>query len=70
MPPSSDDPYVQLEIALTDLLTERDRFIERRLALAAVRTYVNKEDVRYCRRSKPLFSLLDSSDVLRLLDDE
>ena len=70
MPSNSDDPYVQLEIALTDLLTERDRFIERRLALAVARTRVNKTDVRYWRAVEGAFSLLDSPDVVRLWHDD
>jgi hypothetical protein len=60
MPLNEDDPYVQLEISLTDLLTESDRFIEGRLALAAARARVNKDDVRYWRAIESAFSLLDS----------
>lgn len=38
-----NDPNVEFETALTDLLTERDRFLERRLRLAAARSGLNKE---------------------------
>jgi hypothetical protein len=69
MPLNADDPYVQLEIALTDLLTERDRFIERRLALAAARARVNKHDERYWLAVEGAFSLLDSPDASRLWRD-
>jgi hypothetical protein len=31
--PMANDPYAEFETALTDLLTERDRFLERRLRL-------------------------------------
>jgi hypothetical protein len=41
------DPYAEFEIALTDLLTERDKFLERRIRFAAARARVNKHDPRY-----------------------
>jgi hypothetical protein len=31
------DPYAEFEIALTDLLTERDRFLDRRMTFEAAR---------------------------------
>jgi hypothetical protein len=55
-----DDPYTELETALTDLLTERDRFLERRLRLAAARSRVDKDDPRYREAVETAFSLLDS----------
>jgi hypothetical protein len=60
-----DDPYAELETALTDLLTERDRFLERRLRLAAARS-VNKEDPRYREAVESAFSILDSLDPTSL----
>jgi hypothetical protein len=61
-----DDPYAELETALTDLLTERDRFLERRLRLAAARSAVNKEDPRYREAVESAFSILDSLDPTSL----
>jgi hypothetical protein len=51
---------------LTDLLTERDRFLERRLRLAAARSGLNKEDPRYLEAVESAFSLLDSLDLTSL----
>ena len=33
-----NDPYAEFETALTDLLTERNGFLERRIILAAARS--------------------------------
>ena len=61
-----NDPYAEFETALTDLLTERDRFLERRLRLAAARSGLNKEDPRYLEAVESAFSLLDSLDLTSL----
>jgi hypothetical protein len=57
------DPYAEFEIALTDLLTERDKFLERRIRFAAARARVNKHDPRYWRPFESAFSVLDSPDL-------
>ena len=62
----SDDPYAEFEIALTDLLTERDRFLERRLGLAAARSAITKDDPRYREAVESAFSVLDSLDLTSL----
>ena len=57
------DPYAEFEIALTDLLTERDKFLERRIRFAAARARVNEHDSRYWEAIESAFSVLDSSDL-------
>ena len=63
---NEDDPYVEFEIAFTDLLTERDRFLERRLRLAAARGRVNKNHGRYWEAVERAFSVLESPDLISL----
>jgi hypothetical protein len=63
---NEDDPYVEFEIAFTDLLTERDRFLERRLRLAAARGRVNKNHERYWEAVERAFSVLESPDLISL----
>jgi len=62
----SDDPYAEFETALTDLLTERDRFLERRLRLAAARSGVSKDDPRYRQAVESALSVLDRPDLTSL----
>jgi hypothetical protein len=64
--PMPNDPYAEFETALTDLLTERDGFLERRIILAAARSAVNKEDPRYREALESSFSLLDSLHLTSL----
>jgi hypothetical protein len=63
---TADDPYVEFENAFTDLLTERDRFLERRLRLAAARARVNKNHARYWKAVESAFSVLNLPDVITL----
>lgn len=60
------DPYAEFEIALIDLLTERDRFLDRRTTLATARARVNKHDPRYWEAIESAFSVLDSPDLTSL----
>ena len=60
------DPYAEFENALTDLMTERDGFLTRRLKLAAARAHVDKADPRYLEAIEVAFSVLDSPDLLSL----
>jgi ATP-dependent Zn protease len=64
--PMPNDPYAEFETALTDLLTERDGFLERRIILAAARSGLNKEDPRYREAVESAFSVLDSLDLTSL----
>jgi hypothetical protein len=54
---TSDDPYAEFENALMDLLTEPDRFLERRLRLRAARARVN----HYMDATGKPFSVLSPS---------
>ena len=56
-----NDPYAEFETE-TDLLTERDKFLERRL----VRSGLNKEDPRYREAVESAFSVLDLPDLTSL----
>jgi hypothetical protein len=60
------DYYSEFEATLTDLLTERDGFLERRIKLAAVRASLNKNDARYSQAVERALSVLDSRDLLTL----
>ena len=62
----TDDPYAEFENALTDLLTERDRFLDRRLRLVAARARVNKKDPRYQEAVEGALAVLDSPDLTSL----
>jgi hypothetical protein len=60
------DPYAEFENALTDLMTERDGFLTRRLKLAAARARVDKANPRYLEAIEVAFAVLDSPDLLSL----
>jgi hypothetical protein len=60
---TSVDPYDEFENALMDLLTEPDRFFERRLRLRAVRARVNHFHGRYWQAVRRAFSVLDSPEL-------
>ena len=60
------DPYAEFENVLTDLMTERDGFLTRRLKVAAARARVDKGDPRYLAAIERAFAVLDSPDLLSL----
>jgi hypothetical protein len=63
---TDEDLYSEFAIALTDLLTERDRFLERRLRVAAARAHLDKCDARYWQAIEDALSILDSPDLMTL----
>jgi hypothetical protein len=63
---NEDELYTEFENALTDLMTERDGFLTRRLKLGAARARVNKNDPRYLKAVERAFAVLDSPDLLSL----
>ena len=63
---SGYDPYVELENALTDVLTERDRFVERRIRVAVLRALTTEQDPRYQRAIEDALSVLDTPALINL----
>jgi hypothetical protein len=57
---SSDDHfYDEFEVALRDVLAEREFKLDRRTRLAKARAAVNKDDPRYRRAVDRAFQVLD-----------
>ena len=59
---NGDERYEEFERALTDVLTEREYFLERRTRLARARAAVDKHDPRYWEAVESAFSILDSEE--------
>jgi hypothetical protein len=57
-----DERYEEFERALTDVLIEREYFLERRTRLARARAAVHKRDPRYWEAVESAFSVLDSPE--------
>jgi hypothetical protein len=60
------DPYAKFEIALTDLMTERDGFLTRRLKVAAARARLDKGDPRCLEAIEIAFAVLGSPELFGL----
>jgi hypothetical protein len=60
----SNEPYLEFERALTDVLTEREYFLARRSRLARARAAADKNDPRYWEAVESAFSAIESIDHL------